>query len=238
MVSETMAIQTKQSPTRLAPAVAESLPIMQAEANQLLVPVESPLAPAKRLLVLVPDGVRDDMALAQQVWTLAQPRSLPVMYLGLVAQAQQEPRQRRRLALLAACTRDPDGVRADFGLAVGGDWLTWVCSVWRPGDLVVCHAEQHAWPLWTGRALSQAVVGALHTPVYVLSGLCNAEPNGLAHMGRTVLFWAGALILAAVFFWLQVNIQSLAQDWVQTAGLALSVIVEFSLLAAWSRWLQ
>jgi hypothetical protein len=233
-----MAIRTEPSTAVLAPPAVENLPALPGTFGRLILPPVLRLPPAQRLVVLVPTGLNDEATLAQHIWTLARTRSLSVLYVGRVARPQDEPSLRRRLALLAALTRDNDGVTADFRLSVGGDWLERVRASWRPGDLVVCHAEQRAAWGWTGQTLPQALANGLGTPVYTLTGFCAPEANELEQIGRRVLFWAGAAALTAGFFWLQINVQRLAQDWMQTLVLMGTVVVEFSLLAVWNRWLS
>jgi hypothetical protein len=203
-----------------------------------VLPAGSPLPPAKRLVVLVPGGLADETALAQHIWALVQARGLPVLFLGRAQRLEDEPSMRRRLALLAALTRDTDRVSADIRLSVSDDWIALIRSVGRPGDLVVCHAEQQAPWLSFGRPIGQVLAEGLGTPVYLLRGYCAPETGKLTGLGRQMLFWAGALAMVAAFFWAQVNVQRLTQDWMQTVVLILTVLVEFGLLAAWNRWLK
>jgi apolipoprotein N-acyltransferase len=89
-----------------------------------------------------------------------------------------------------------------------------------------------------GRPIGQTLADTLGTPVYLLSGYCEPEASQLARLGRQLLFWIGALVIGAGFFWIQVNVQRLTQDWMQTVVLVLTVLIEFGLLAAWSHRLQ
>lgn len=233
-----MTTRTEEAATFLAAPLAEALPAVPAGFGQLLLPAVSRLPRAQRLVVLVPAMLTSEAALAQHLWTLAQPRGLPVLFVGRVERVQDEPGMRRRLALLAALTRDNDGVRADFQLAVGGDWLGLLGALWRPGDLVVCHTEQSAPLLALGRTFGQAIANGLQTPVYALSGFCAPEGSEVARLGRHLLFWMGALAIVLLFFLVQINVQRLAQDWVQSLVLMLTVIVEFGVLAGWNSWLN
>ena len=89
-----------------------------------------------------------------------------------------------------------------------------------------------------GRTFGQAIANDLQTPVYALSGFCAPEGSEVARLGRHLLFWTGALATVLLFFLVQINVQRLAQDWVQSLVLMLTVIVEFGLLAAWNSWLN
>jgi hypothetical protein len=229
-----MATQTEKTPALVARPVVEALPDVPARVGQLLLPAASALPPARRLVVLVPAGLKDDTALAQHIWSLAQPRGLPVLFVGHVQRVEDESALRRRLIFLAAVTRDNHAVSAQYRLAVQADWLALLRSLCQPGDLVICHAEQRA----LRQPLSQVLANRLGTPLYMLSGNCEPETGDLARLGRQMLFWAGALAVVAGFFWLQVNLQQQSQGWIQSLVLILSVLTEFGVLAAWNSWLK
>jgi hypothetical protein len=205
--------------------------------GHLLLPASAKLPPAQRLVVLVPAGLSDESALAQHIWTLAQPRGLAVLFVGCVPRVEDEPALRRRLVLLAALTRDTDSVHADFRLSIGTDWIAPLRALGRPGDLVVCHAEQCAPWLAFGQPLERVLAGTLGRPVYRLSGYCQPEVSEAGRLARQAVFWIGALAVVASFFWIQVNVQRMTRDWMQTAVFIFTVLVEFALLAAWNRWL-
>jgi len=239
-----MALRTDQTTTpdaqlrQLYTEAAQHLGALPAEFGQLLLPTDQPLPPARRLVVLAPETLTDESTLVQRIWALAHARGLAVLYLGLVPRAQAEPAMRRRLALLAAQTRDNNGVKADFGLTVGGGWLARIRSVWQPGDVVVCHTAQQVRAGLSLRPLGLALSEALAAPVYVLNGLCAPEAAEWARAARGLLFWAGALVVVGAFLWLQASIQRLAEGWATSLLLVLSVMAEFGLLAAWNRRLQ
>lgn len=232
-----MATQTEKSTVlagrpRLAAPSAEP-----SNVAQLLLPASANLPPAQRLVVLVPAGLSDETALAHHIWTLAQPHGLPVLFVGCAPRVEDEPALRRRLILLAALTRDTDSVHTDYRLSIGTDWITPLRALGRPGDLVVCHAEQSAPWLALGQPLDRVLAGTLGSPVYRLSGYCQPEGSEAGRLARQVVFWIGAIAVVTAFFWLQVNVQRLTRDWMQTAVFGLTVLVEFALLAAWNRWL-
>jgi hypothetical protein len=203
----------------------------------LLFPADAPLPPARRLIVLVPEADVDEAELASRIWSLAAPRWLEVLFLGMYRGPESELRARRQLALLAAITRD-ERTRVDTRLEPGGDWPRAVRRIWQPGDLVVCHAEQ-ALSGWDGgrKSLAQALMSALNTPVYVLSGfyprLPTEQPNWLARLRA----WLPPLAVLAIFITLQIRITQATTGWVQTALLCLSVVLEFGLIGAWEHFL-
>jgi hypothetical protein len=203
-----------------------------------LLAADAPWPPARRLVVLVPATLTDETRLAARLYPAAQARRLNVLFLGLVAQPAAEPALRRRLALLAACTRDNHAVHADYRLAVGEDWLGWLRQTWQPGDLVLCHAEQTLGWGRAARSLAHVLAEQVGLTVVVLSGFCVPAPDPAAASLRQVCFWLGAVLVVAAGFVVQAGIQQHVAGLAQSGLLILSVIVEFGLLAAWSRRLE
>lgn len=203
---------------------------------QLIVPADQPLPPARRLVVLIPDQDTDETELARRIWALASPRHLAVVYLGLTHDSLTEARARRRLATLAALTRD-DWVAVQTRLAIDAQWAPAVTALWRSGDLVVCHAEQYTpgglGGLWR-KPLAQTLASVLQAPVYLFSGFYPAQPVPTKKASAQILSWSIPLAILICFFLLQVQITQQVTGWLQTALLSASVALEFGLVGLWN----
>ncbi len=223
------ALPTGQRPTLAAPLTPSPV-------NLLLIPESEPLPPARRLVVLISDVSTDESELARRIWSLASPRGLEVLYLGLCRDPYGEPRARRRLASLAAMTRD-DWAHVETRLALGGDWVRTVQAAYRSGDLIVCHAEQtvSAWR-FAHKPLSHAMLSALNSPVYVLSGFYPEKSPERPNSTARILSWIIPVTIVAGFFWIQVRIEQLPKDWAHTTLLCISVLVEYALIGIWSHF--
>jgi hypothetical protein len=206
--------------------------------GRLLIPADQPLPPAQRLVVLVPNTDVDEVELAHRIWSLASPRGLDVLFLSLIGEAQAELQARRRLATLAAVTRD-DWTRIETRFEMSRNWLEAVEHVWQRGDLIVCHAEQMI-PKWgLGRqALAPAIVSCLNLPTYILSGFYPKLPTDRPNRFARVLLGVPPLLLLVGFFALQVQIDRQTQGWLSIVLLSLSVCVELGLFLAWHRWMN
>src|SRR5689334_2075533 len=86
--------------------LAQVVPLSPLTSNEMLAQAHKPLPSAQRLVVLVPNVEVDEVELAYRIWSLASPRRLEVLFLSLVGEAREEAQARRRLARLAAITRD------------------------------------------------------------------------------------------------------------------------------------
>lgn len=200
----------------------------------LLLPVGVSLPAARRLVVLMPDMDLDEAGLAWRVWSLAAPNSLAVLYLGSARSETEEPRARRRLATIAALTRD-ERVMVKTMLALEANWLGALRPVLRSGDVIVCHAEQTLWSWRGARLLGSGLCQALQSPVHLLSGFYRKAPAPAAHLAAAILFWGGAVAILTSAFWLQVQISALPPNGAESALLLLSVVAECGLIGLWNR---
>ena len=185
-------------------------------------------AVAQRLLVLVPDLDIDEADLAQRVWSLAEPRGLPVLYLGLATQPHRELPARRRLATLAAITRD-QRIRVDTLCQLIPGWGPAIAAAARPGDLIVCPPEYATVPPWD----SPRSVRPLQATLHVLPGLRVIPQPSRRRRLRQLAFWTVALVILATFFWLQVQIERSTEGFAHAALLSLTVLAEGGMLVFW-----
>jgi hypothetical protein len=188
---------------------------------------------ASRLLVLVPDLDVDEVALAQCVWSLAEPRSLAVLYLGISSDPFRESPVRRRLATLAAITRD-NRIRVETRYLPAQNWPEAIQVTCRPGDLIVSPPERALSLQSNGyRSRRKALSAAVGVPVHVLPDpLFDTRPDRGRRLQR-FLFWPVSLAILAGFFWLQVQIDQATSGSVQIILLSLSVFAEGGLLLLW-----
>ncbi|MEW5987175.1 MAG: hypothetical protein AB1791_11115, partial [Chloroflexota bacterium] len=114
--------------------------LQDSRVTSLLITDGRPLPAARRLVVLVasPDTPYD---LAREVWNLAAPHRLDVLFVALTRRRSERGVLQRLLVSLAAVTRD-DHVPVETHLQERGSWLQTVQAVWRPGDLIVCQDGQ------------------------------------------------------------------------------------------------
>lgn len=190
-----------------------------------------------RLLVLVPDEGADGNELARQVWALAAPCELPVLFVcALGAHVNRESAMRLRMATLASMIRD-DRVDVSTEVVSRTSWVATVHRLWQPGDLVLCCAEQTVQTLASGRQpLCQVLDFALEIPVFVLTGLYTAppglKPSGNDIAGR-VFYWAVFVAIVVVFFYVEAQIDQQLAGLARTLLLLAIGLVEIGVIAAW-----
>lgn len=182
-----------------------------------------------RLIVLVPTD-SNYTAATRRIWELAKATGRHVQLLGLCKEAAQEPTLHRELVMMSALIQD-GRVCAEVKIEVGTTWVRVLQRNYQQGDMIVCFSEQHAGLFH--KPLAQILESNFNAPVYLLSGLSaqeNTQPNWLPQ----ILAWIGSLAIIVGAAFLQVRMTSLAQGWVQTMMLILSVIGEVGLIWAWN----
>ena len=213
------------------------LPASVVDGDTLLFRDKLPLNPTQRLVVLVPPGEVDEIALARHVWQLATCSCLRVLYLALSPDVAQAAYQRRRLAGLAALTSDQN-IHAHASVFAEKNWQQALEQIWQPGDLVVCLANHQVSNhlIWR-RNLGDQLFETLGMPVYLLGG-CEISPVPLDWQGIKGLFSImTSLSLVVVFFGVQVIIERSINRPLATILLSLSVLVEIYLLYKNNEWI-
>ena len=198
----------------------------------------------RRFIVLVPPAMTDDKMLLRTVWAMAKPDAIPILYLGLAGRsAPEEDETRMCLATLASLTRD-DQVDAQTYIAREANWLNAVRRLWRPGDVVICQAEQmtmqhlFGWqPLW--KRLEQC----LGVPVYIVAGAASSrqllrreEAARSARLRKLLSSFLASMFIVAGSFYVQLRIDWAYAGVLRTALWCISGVVEAGLLGIWNIW--
>lgn len=183
-----------------------------------------------RLVVLVPDGLLDETALAQKVWTLAGNSSVVVQYLGMAASRNRTASLRRMLARLARATAYGH-VSSEVRVITGSDWRRKMQLNAKTGDAIVClasHREMRG--LVRGVPLARRLAEDLDNPVHILDGFEMDYRPWRRVAAIEGLAWALAIAVIAGFGWWQTGIPAMATEPLSQIVLGTSVLVELLIL--------
>lgn len=188
------------------------------------------LQPARRLIVLVPSLDVDSASLTRRVWELANVTGAHIQFLSLYSDVTQEPGLRRELVTMAAMVKD-DMVSAEAVAVFGKDWVDVVKTRSHIGDVVVCLADHRVG--LSRRLLSQILQSDLRLPLFILSDL-NPRSDSRSTWQSHFASWVGSAAIVLGFFFLQAKMEPLATDWMHTALLMISILVEFWMILGWN----
>jgi hypothetical protein len=194
---------------------------------------DSGLAPASRLIVLVP-GIRSEyISAVGRIWELANAQQASVLLLSLYKDTKQELSLRRDLVTMCAMLQD-GRVPVEVSIELGTNWVDFVKQNYQTGDLIVCFAEQRAGLL--NKPLSQILQSNLSVPVYILSDMHLPKPK--SNLLSQAMAWSGFLGVLIGFFVLQINIVQISKGGLQSILLFLSIIPEFWFFWVLNSWFQ
>lgn len=186
--------------------------------------------PGRRLIVLFPPSETDAPNLAHRIWEIARSMQLDVLLLSLSNDYEQESQLRRKMITLAAIIKDPY-VSTEILIGYGNNWMKQVKKIWQAGDMVACYAGQKVGFL--RKPLDQLLRSSLDAPVYILLDYQPAR-NPYARLISQASSWLGSLAIIGGFFWAEVKIVQLPQDWAHTALIYACVFVEIALIYLWN----
>ncbi len=205
-------------------------PVLPSTVNSAAKPAS---ALTKRLIVLVPPHDIYEAMLARHVWTTALKSRSDVLYIAVARDPDEDAYVRRTLAVLAAMTRDAR-LQVATQVVFHAQWLKVLRSLYRSGDAIVCLAE-HTLRRF-GRAaqpLGELLAAEFEGNVQVLDGI-SVEQTQSRRAVWPLLREAAPFAMVMAFMELQMwaTVQ-LGQTAARTALLALSVVVEFSVIWLW-----
>ena len=180
------------------------------------------------LIVLVPPD-SDSSSFTRRLCKLATETNSNIQLLGVCTDTSQEFALRRDLVTVAALIRDAR-VYVETRVEVGTDWVAPVKRSYQKGDMIVCIADQSVG--FRRRPLSQLLESTFQAPIYILSDrkVRAFESNALSQ----VISWSGFLGIIIGFFFLQVKVAQLPDDWFQIFLSILTLIPELGLILLWN----
>jgi hypothetical protein len=199
-----------------------------------IVAAGQPRPSAKRLIVLVTQAEVDEARLARRVWQMAVPGHSDVLYVALAHDTDDELLARRCLVTLVSITRD-DRIHIATQVVFQSQWLTALRPLVQPGDVIVCAAEQTVKRLGrSAQPLNSQLAAALAEPIQALEDVC-VKPSPPRHRrGWPIIREAVPFAIVAGFLGFQMwTTTQLVRGAADNVVLALSVVVEFSLIWLW-----
>jgi hypothetical protein len=179
------------------------------------------------LIVVVPESGTDIAGAARKIWELVNALGSRVQFLGLCKDEAGEPALRRQIIAMSTMM---GGAAVESKIESGNNWLDFVKSYWNTGDVILCFAEHRTG--FGNRPLSQILESNLNATIYVIPDLQLQRPR--SNWISSAMGWAGSIAIIALFFWGQVKLTHMPQDWAYTVLLYLSLLVEVGSIWTWN----
>ena len=95
----------------------------------------------KRMIVLVPDGITNNLDLAHKIHWMAMAEHYDILFLAIVNDEEKMLSLSRNMATLKAVTA-ANWLTVSAKLTTARKWLNTLKEIYLPGDIIVCHDEQ------------------------------------------------------------------------------------------------
>jgi hypothetical protein len=159
----------------------------------------------RRMIVFVPEGITDLGSLAHKIRWMALSDHFDILYLALVDNAEKTLSVSRQMATLKAITSE-SWLKVTVKTTPVGEWEKNIKEIYQPGDVIVCHAEQFVKTGFLKTTPIQDYLGnLLNAPTRLISGFYHPLKAQTKNWIRSFLFWAGCLVVLAVFTLLEIQ---------------------------------
>lgn len=188
-----------------------------------------------RLIVLLPDSLTGNLEFAQKIHWMAARAQNDVLYLGLLDNPDDLLTAQRGIATMKAVT-ESNLIHAGSVLVPAARWFEKLQKVLRPGDTIVCHAEQvvkHG--LLKTVAMPEYLAGILTASVVTVAGFYSPQRTLAKNLLNELLFWLGAIVILAGFTFLELQTDTSFPGFAHKLVLAGIVIIEFGAFWLWSQ---
>jgi hypothetical protein len=188
-----------------------------------------------RLIVLVPENLVNNMELVNKIYQMAMLERRNVYYLALVEGDTNLLAAARSIATVKALISG-GLIHPHSQVVETSHWIDALCEIYRPGDVIVCHAEQQVRSgfLRTVPA-SEFIRARLNAPVHTISGFYHPEQMQIWQWVHRLAYWAGLLAILASFFLVEVQLDQSIHGVTRTALLIILLVVELGASIAWNR---
>jgi hypothetical protein len=189
-----------------------------------------------RLIVLVPDGVADNLELARKIHWMAMRDRQEVLYIAFADKEDKVLSITRGLATIKAITSN-NWLVVHSMIVPANHWLQSLLDLYSPGDTIVCHAGQVVRAGYFRKIpLEQYLRSAHGATVICLEGFYNLQKVPVNHWLAGLLFWVGLLMILFVFGLLEFQIDLVVAGSVRTLMFLVIVLLEFWLVWAWNNY--
>jgi hypothetical protein len=188
----------------------------------------------RRLIVVIPGQLTEQVQFSRAVRNLALPGQKTVVLVMLVDQPDDELAGQRQLATLSSLVNDPR-IKVQTAIAWDNSWEKSLRKMALVGDLIVCPAETMIRKGFNKpETLSQALSRSLAFPVYILHGFFSEKPASGRFSWRRLPFWVMIVAIFVGFFEFQAVSDLVDKGWPGQVLTVILVLIEFIFIYVWA----
>lgn len=197
--------------------------------------MESVIGPffTRRLIVLLPDCLANDMALAHKIHWMALRFQSDVLYLTMTDDEEKLAETARCMTTMRAAT-SANFLTVESKIIKTARWLETLREIYRPGDRIVCQEEQ---TVKNGFLRTVPVIDFLrenlHAPLIPVTGFYHPEQVQVRVWVRSLAVWLGFCLILALFTFMEIELDGLLQGLVGKFLLCVVVALEIGAIWAW-----
>jgi hypothetical protein len=188
----------------------------------------------KHLIVMVPDGLAGNLDLAQKIYWLAARSGWEVIYLALVDDEDETLTITRHMATMKAVTAG-NALVVHSVVTGTAHWLKTLREIYRPGDRIVCHAEQSVKNgFLKTQPIAEFLPEVLATNVITISGFYHPQQIQMRRWFHALVTWLGFLAILAIFTLLEIKLDPVFHGFAGKLLLGAIFTVEVGSIWAWN----
>jgi len=185
----------------------------------------------RRLVVVIPEQITDQVQFSRAVRNLALPGQKTVVLVMLVDQPDAELAGQRQLATLSSLVND-SRIKVQTMIAWDRSWEKSLRKMLLVGDLIVCPAETTVSKgLRKRETLSEALIRSLAFPVYNLHGFfpeCSKPSGGISW--KKLPLWVLIVAVFVGFFEFEAVSDLVDKGWPGQVLTIILVLIEFAFI--------
>ena len=188
-----------------------------------------------RLIVLLPASLAGDLGFAQKIHWMAARAQNDVLYLTLLDDPDSSLTTQRGIATMKAVT-ESNLIHAGSVLTPAALWFEKLREIHRPGDTVVCHAEQVVKAGFLKTVpMPEYLAGIMNAPVVTVEGYYSPQRTLVKSWMSGLLFWLGALVILVGFTLLELQADTAFPGFAHKLVLTAILVIEFGAVWLWSQ---
>ena len=188
----------------------------------------------KRMIVLLPECLANDIDLAREIHLMAFQSQCSVLYLTLLSNNDRMLSVSRNMVTFKALTSGNE-VLVQSKLVDRSRWLKALRDISKPGDQIICHEEQCVSSGFLRTVpMRDFLCHEFTAPIVALSGYYHPQSIQLKQWVSSLLTWAGFFLILGMFTFWEIQMGNQLSGSNSKLLFLILLLVEFGAIYAWN----